>query len=81
LSIIPEQEEVMFCALYQIKEVYKIKRPNDFHHSVGMPMTGQLSNHFVEGIRKIYELEPFIKLETLLTEEGKKGSKIYKRAV
>ena len=44
-------------------------------------MTGQLSNHFVEGMRKIYELEPFIKMETLLAEEGKKGSKIYKRAV
>lgn len=46
-----------------------------------MPMAGQLSNHFIEGMRKIYELEPFIKLESLLTEEGKKGLKIYKRAV
>lgn len=46
-----------------------------------MPTTGQLSNHFVEGMRKIYELEPFIKLESLLTEEGKKELKIYKRAV
>ncbi len=44
-------------------------------------MTGQLSNHFVKGMRKIYELEPFIKLGSLLNEEGKKGSKIYKRAV
>lgn len=25
-------------------------------------MAGQLSNHFVERMRKIYELEPFIKL-------------------
>jgi len=46
-----------------------------------LPMTGQLSNHIVEGMRKIYELEPFIKLETLLTAECKKGAKIYKRAV
>jgi hypothetical protein len=46
-----------------------------------VPMTGQLSNHFVEGMRKIYELEPFIKLESLLTEEVKKGLKIHKRAV
>lgn len=44
-------------------------------------MTGRLSNHFVEGMRKIYELEPFIKLESSLTEEGKKGLKIYKGAV
>ena len=44
-------------------------------------MTGQLSNHFVEGMRKIYELEPFIKFETSLTGEQVKGSKIYKRAV
>ena len=26
-----------------------------------MPMAGQLSNHFVEGMRKIYELEPLYK--------------------
>ncbi|MFI5343876.1 MAG: hypothetical protein ACHQUC_06615 [Chlamydiales bacterium] len=44
-------------------------------------MTGQLSNHFVEEMRKIYELEPFIKLESLLAEESKKGAKIYRRAV
>lgn len=44
-------------------------------------MTGQLSNHFVEGMRKIYELEPFIKMESLLAGNENKGSKIYKRAV
>lgn len=44
-------------------------------------MTRQLSNHFVEGMRKIYELEPFIKLDSLLTKEGEKGPKIYKRAI
>lgn len=46
-----------------------------------LPMTGQLSNHFVEGMRKIYELEPFIKLESSLADQHGKGSKIYKRAV
>jgi glutaredoxin-related protein len=46
-----------------------------------LPMTGQLSNHFIEGMRKIYELEPFIKLETSLSAEQGKGQKIYKRAV
>ncbi len=46
-----------------------------------LPMTGQLSNHFVEGMRKIYELEPFIKMESSLAEEDKKGPKIYKRAL
>lgn len=44
-------------------------------------MTGQLSNHFIEGMRKIYELEPFIKLENYLATEQDKGQKIYKRAV
>lgn len=33
--------------------------------SARVPMSGQLSNHFVEGMRKIYELEPFIKLDSL----------------
>gem|GEM_PF-3271937 len=44
-------------------------------------MTGQLSNHFALGMRKIYELEPFIKMESSLVDERGKGSKIYKRAV
>jgi hypothetical protein len=51
------------------------------NHSVKMPMTGQLSNHFVEGMRKIYELEPFIKMESSLADERGKESKIYKKAV
>jgi hypothetical protein len=46
-----------------------------------MPMTGQLSNHFVEGMRKIYELEPFIKIESSIADEKGKALKIYKRAV
>ena len=40
---------------------------------LGMPMTEQLSNHFVEGMRKIYEFEPFIKLEAFLGNEHSKG--------
>ena len=44
-------------------------------------MTGQLSNHFIEGMRKIYVLELFIKMESALAEDRGKGSKIYKRAV
>jgi len=46
-----------------------------------VPMTGRLSNHIVEGMRKIYELERFIKLESSVTGERSKGSKIYKKAV
>jgi hypothetical protein len=49
--------------------------------SGGMPMTGQLSNHFIEGMRKIYELEPFIKMESSLADERGRGSKIYKRVI
>ena len=45
-----------------------------------MPVTGQLSNHFVEGMRKIYELEPFIKMGSLPTECPSKGLKRYQRA-
>ncbi|MFN0064874.1 MAG: hypothetical protein ACKVOH_01420 [Chlamydiales bacterium] len=43
-------------------------------------MTGQLSNHFIEGMRKIYELEPFIKMGLHLIESMNKGLKGYKRA-
>jgi hypothetical protein len=46
-----------------------------------MPKTGQLSNHFVEGMRKIYELEPFIKMGSSLADERGKRSKTYERAV
>lgn len=28
-----------------------------------MPRIGQLSNHFIDGMAKIYELEPFISVE------------------
>lgn len=48
---------------------------------LGMPMTGQLSNHFVEGMRKIYELEPFIKLEDLGENRTNKASKNYRKAI
>lgn len=41
-------------------------------------MTEQLSNHFVEGLRKVYELEPFIKLESSLPDMYCKGSKSIK---
>ncbi len=37
-------------------------------------MAGQLSNHFVERMRKIYELEPFIKLESSLHNVTSKGT-------
>lgn len=46
-----------------------------------MPMTGQLSNHFVEGMRKIYELEPFIKLEDSNGNKANKASKNYRKAI
>ena len=46
-----------------------------------VPMAGQLSNHIVEGMRKINELEPFMKKEASVVSEGNKGSKIYKRVV
>jgi hypothetical protein len=45
-----------------------------------LPVTGQLSNHFVEGMRKIYELEPFIKTGSIPIEPLNKGLKGYKRA-
>jgi len=48
---------------------------------LNLPMSVPLSNHFVEGMRKIYELEPFIKMESSLADERGKGSKIYKKAI
>lgn len=44
-------------------------------------MTGQLSNHFVEGMRKIYELEPFIKIENSADDRINKMSKNYRKAI
>jgi len=38
-------------------------------------VTGQLSNHFVERMRKIYELELFIKLGSLSSEGLNTGPK------
>lgn len=46
-----------------------------------VPTDGQLSKHIVEGMRKIYELEPFIKKEASVVSEGNKGSKAYEKAV
>lgn len=46
-----------------------------------LPMTGQLSNHFIEGMRKIYELEPFINMESSLADGTNKVSKNCKKAV
>jgi hypothetical protein len=45
-----------------------------------LPMTGHLSNHFVEGMRKIYELEPFIEMGPLPSEGLNTGPKRYKKA-
>lgn len=45
-----------------------------------VPMTGQLSNQFIEGMRKIYELEPFIKMESSLAGERDRRSKVYQKA-
>lgn len=44
-------------------------------------MSDNYRTHFVEGMRKIYELEPFIKLESSLVSEESKGLKIQKRAI
>ena len=48
---------------------------------ITLPIAGQLSNLFVEGMRKIYELECFIKMQSSLADERDKASNIYKRAV
>lgn len=32
----------------------------------GLPFSDLTSNQFIDGMRKIYELEPFIKMTTLL---------------
>lgn len=46
-----------------------------------LPMTGQLSNHFIEGMRKIYELEPFIKMQSSLANNENRVSKSSKKAI
>lgn len=44
-------------------------------------MTGQLSNHFIEGMAKIYELEPFIKVEPYLTNQWGRAGGGNKKAI
>lgn len=44
------------------------------------PFTDLTSNQFIDGMRKIYELEPFIKSGLLPIESMNKGLKGYKRA-
>ena len=38
-----------------------------------MPNTGVFPNQFLEGMKQIYELEPFIKLEPHLTNQWGRG--------
>ncbi len=42
--------------------------------SGGMPMTGAFSNHFLEGMKQLYELEPFIKVKPYLTNQWEKNN-------
>jgi hypothetical protein len=42
-----------------------------------VPSTGAFSNQFLEGMKQLYELEPFIKVKPYLTNQwGKSGAKL-----
>ena len=64
------RRDLMTCLLFSIglNGVKKMRGIRFFEKSsnplaVWLPFSGQLSNHFIEGMRKIYELEPFISVE------------------
>ncbi len=45
-----------------------------------LPSTGAFSNQFLEGMKQLYELEPFIKAKPYLTNQWEKGGKLTKTA-
>src|SRR5262245_53815343 len=62
----------LMLILQKTSELQNEKTGNAFiseNVSGDVPTDGQLSNHIVEGMRKIYELESFIKKETSLVSE------------
>jgi hypothetical protein len=44
------------------------------------PSTGAFSNQFLEGMKQLYELEPFIKVKPYLTNQWEKNDKLVKSA-
>ncbi len=45
-----------------------------------LPSTGAFSNQFLDGMKQLYELEPFIKVKPYLTNQWEKNSSKIKRA-
>ena len=45
-----------------------------------VPSTGAFSNQFLEGVKQLYELEPFIKVKPYLTNQWEKNNGKIKRA-
>jgi hypothetical protein len=45
-----------------------------------LPATGAFSNQFLEGMKQLYELEPFIKVKPYLTNQWEKGGRLIKNA-
>jgi len=45
-----------------------------------MPSTGAFSNQFLEGMKQLYELEPFIKVKPYFTNQWEKGGRLAKTA-
>jgi len=45
-----------------------------------VPSTGTFSNQFLEGMKQLYELEPFIKVKPYLTNQWEKNNSKIKRA-
>ena len=46
----------------------------------GAPKAGAFSNQFLEGMKQLYELEPFIKVKPYLTNQWEKNISKIKRA-
>ena len=44
------------------------------------PSPGAFSNQFLEGMKQLYELEPFIKVKPYLTNQWEKGGRLVKTA-
>lgn len=68
---------------YKKSALQKGKNGNAFiseNVSGNVPSTGAFSNKFLEGMKQLYKLEPFIKVKPYLTNQWEKGNRPVKTA-
>jgi hypothetical protein len=80
-ALFPKREKDFHMVVKVDKREAKITFP--FWESVRayvQPSTGAFSNQFLEGMKQLYELEPFIKVKPYLTNQWEKNNSKIKMA-